>query len=337
MSTPIKSNLLRRTTVAVAAVAGLLMSVDSTAANVTLKNGNGNTCIYTGMNIDPAGNVNVDCSGTATNPTSPGTFALSATAFTATAGSTTAVTVLRSGGTTGSVAVTYGMSGAGCSAAGAGTLSFSDGQSSSSFNVPVGASGVCNVSISVGSGATLGSPSAATVTVSGSGGGTTPTPAPSASCPTGFSAPQDLLDGTLGGNGNVLLQMQKSGQVVSIPLPTVPTFTGQVAFGESAGGAYTPQPVTLEISISKCKGLIDTNRTNNYCNLTSTNGNYNSITWFAKAYSRLTDAASATQYGYCWAGDSGGQYYINARWTYNSCAFGAGVCGFAIQWNQGPY
>jgi len=129
--------------------------------------------------------------------------------------------------------------------------------------------------------------------------------------------------------------MQLSGQIVSIPLPTLAGNSIKVAFGESAGGAYTPSPVTLEISINKCPGLVETDLTNR-CNLSSSNGTYNSMTSLIKPYSIITNGTIANRYGICWAAD-GGQYYVNARWTYANCAFGAQVCGFAIQYNQGPY
>jgi hypothetical protein len=49
------------------------------------------------------------------------------------------------------------------------------------------------------------------------------------------------------------------------------------------------------------------------------------------------DQASAAALGGCWAGD-GGAYFVNVRWTYNSCAFTAsGGCGFSEQWQGGPF
>ena len=128
----------------------------------------------------------------------------------------------------------------------------------------------------------------------------------------------------------------KTGEPQTLPATQPGLSTGSVAFGESAGGAYTPQPVTLTISINKCPGLIDTDPTNR-CNLTSTNGNYNSIAWFSKQYSVITDATQANLRGYCFAPSSEGQWYINAKWTYQQCAFGAQICGFAIQQNPGSY
>ena len=102
----------------------------------------------------------------------------------------------------------------------------------------------------------------------------------------------------------------------------------------SVGAIMTPQPVTIDISISRCPGIIHSDP-GNYCNVHATNGSYNSIVYFSKAAQGI-DAGSAARNGYCWAGDAG-PYYINARWTYSSCPAGATECGFAIQQNYGPY
>jgi hypothetical protein len=143
-----------------------------------------------------------------------------------------------------------------------------------------------------------------------------------------------LLTATLAGPGNVLKQMQASGRTVAIPLPTILNYKSvQISFGESSGAA-TPSPVRLQVSINRCPGLIET--APNACNLDTTNGSFNAMKSVSLAYSILTDATVASKYGYCWTAD-GGQYYINARWTYASCAFGAQVCGFAIQYNKGPF
>lgn len=259
MSTPTQANLLRRTTLALASVAGLLIAADSTAANVKLNGGSGNSCDYSSMTVTPDGGITVQCAGTTAptnttpnNPTNP-------------------------------------------------------------------------------------SPPPPPPP---------PTPPPvtttaTSACPTGFTPPTDMLKATLGGFGNPLFQLQKSQQVVSIPLPVTNFNTGVISIGESAGGAYTPQPVVLEYSINKCPGLIlpvvDTDGKSQYCNGKSSVGNVNSITWFSRPYSVIKDETTANRYAAaCWAGDAE-PYYFNARWTYNVCAFGASVCGFSIQHNQGPY
>ena len=50
----------------------------------------------------------------------------------------------------------------------------------------------------------------------------------------------------------------------------------------------------------------------------------------------MANSSSILSLGLCWAGDPQ-KYYINARWTYTSCPYGVETCGFAIQYNDGPY
>lgn len=235
-----------------------------------------------------------------------------------------------SGSTFAATTVMFSYSGSGCAITGSYPVAFQVGQLTSPIQAPVSAGGTCTATLAAPpTPAVLGTPPATTITITG---GTTPPPS-SASCPTGFVQPEKMLSASLAGIGNPLLQMQASGQVVAIKLPSIPGRNGaQVIFGESAGGAYTPQPVTLEISINKCPGLIDSN-TSSACNVHATNGNYNSITWLTQPYS-VINSTNSNIYGLCWAGD-GGDYYINARWTYQACAFGAQACGFAIQYNEG--
>jgi hypothetical protein len=336
--TPSNSGLLRRTAVVVAAVAGLFASMASEAAVVTLVNANGSSCSYSTMSITPDGNVAVQCAGTTPPPANTGdagSFAFTASAAVANAGDTVPLTISRATGSTGAVSVPYSITGTACTNAN-GTASFADGGSTASIGVVTIAAGTCNVSLGTPStGATvataprLGSPATVAVTVNAVA------PPSTAGC---AAPPADMLTASFKSIGAVLLQMQKSGQVVSIPLPEVVSgyHSGQVVFSESAGGAFTPQPVSLNISISKCPGVVDTD-TSNSCNLVNTNGNYNAMTWFAAPYSVIQDAPSANRYSFCWAPRSEGQWYVNARWTYSSCAFGAAACGFAVQQNYGSW
>ena len=234
--------------------------------------------------------------------------------------------IQRTGGAVGSFDVNYAYQGPGCEGDGNGVpVRFGDGDSVTKMvSVQMRSSGECNIFlIPPAAPATLTAPFGVAVTV-----------VPQVA---GCAVPTNVTANNLTGIGNPLFQRQASGRTLFMPLPaTSPGYvSGQVSFGESAGGAFTPQPVTLELSISKCPGIIDTNTTGNFCNLRSTNGSYNSITFLSQAYQGI-NAGNAAQSGYCWAGD-GGQYYINARWTYSSCAFGAQICGFAIQNNSGGY
>ncbi|HWH39121.1 MAG TPA: hypothetical protein VNU21_04735 [Usitatibacter sp.] len=338
--TPTNFRLLRRTAMAVAAAVGLFASLATEAAVVTLSGANGSTCSYSTMSITPDGNVTVQCSGTTAPPPSntgdAGAFSIAANQGLANVGDQPTLTITRSVGSSGSVNVPYSLTGSGCTN-GSGNASFADGAGSYSFGVPMVAAGTCTVSLgtpttaaAVATGPRVGSPSSATVSVQ------SPQPAPGAA---GCAAPPaDMLTASFKSIGAVLLQMQKSGQVVSIPLPEVVSgfHSGQLVISESAGGAFTPQPVSLNVTISKCPGVVDTDQSNS-CNIVTTNGNYNAVTWFAAPYSSIQDPPSAQRYGFCWAPRSEGQWYMNARWNYSSCAFGAAVCGFAIQQNYGSY
>jgi hypothetical protein len=159
--------------------------------------------------------------------------------------------------------------------------------------------------------------------------------APGTDCP---APPSDLVEFTLpDGFGHPVAAMMLSGQVGTIALaPTSPYNSEQVTFGESAGGAYSPQPVTVEISINRCRGVIDTDTTDQ-CNVRSLNGAYNAITFFGHGYDIIDSHDAANARGYCWAPDADGPWYVNMRWTYTECAFDAATCGFMVQLNPGPY
>jgi hypothetical protein len=234
------------------------------------------------------------------------------------------LSVQRTGATSGAFDIYYTFQGPGCARNGTGgPVRFGDGDmGSKTVSVPMGAKGVCMVwLVPPPSPAGIGDQYATGITV-------VPVVA---GCP----APSNVAYAELGGIGNPLLQMQRSGQTVFIPLPAPADgrVSGKVSFGESPG-AYTPQPVTLEISISRCPGVIDAD-SQNRCNLHTSNGTFNAIDFVTQAY-QILNSSTASRYGYCWAGD-GGQYYINARWTFSSCAFGVAECGFAIQHNRGSF
>ena len=341
-----RQTLLRRTAAALgAAAAMLLVGGPAYALSVTLSTGGG--CTYSGMTVDPNGNLAVTCSGTTQPPppppppgSNPGTFEVSVSGLTMSAGGTINGTIVRSNGMDGAVNVNWSATGAGCVNNG-GTMAFADQSINAqpgSFQV-VGSStgGLCTVAISNPTGGTLGPTNTVNIQF-----GSPVTVPPGCSQP-----PVDMLTTNFQGLGQWWPQLNKSGQIVSIPLPAVQAghYSGQAAFGENAGSAYTPQPVTLEITISKCPGFIDVDTANpsnthpngNYCNLKSPNGSYNQITWFGKPYLSLTSATTANGYGYCWAPESDGQWYLNARWSYGTCPFGQAKCGFAIQQNLGPY
>jgi hypothetical protein len=343
MSSPYQLSLLRRTFAALAAAAFVFAGSDVLAqGKVKLTNAGGkDECAYSSMSITPDGSVTVQCSGTTqpppepnpVDPSIPGTFRMASATVSVAPSASAQVSVVRSLGSA-ATTIWWGRSGDGCDAT-QGALNWAGGQMSNTLPTPMKATGSCTVTLYVGLPGVAGTPISTVVTLDS----TQPAPQPNLNCPTGYVQPQNMLTASFAGLGNPLLQMQASGQVVAITMPNLAGLaSGQVTFGESAGGAYTPQPVTLEISINKCPGYIDTNYASN-CNLRSTNGNYNSLAYLVKSVSagrNGTFDSNNLPIGYCWAGDSA-QYYVNARWSYASCAFGAQVCGFAIQYNQGAY
>ena len=234
------------------------------------------------------------------------------------------ISIQRTGGASGAFDIYYKFEGPGCARSEtAGPVRFADGDvAPKTVSIPMGLKGQCGVWLMPPAApAGLGAQAGIFITVVPAVPG----------CPT----PSNVIYTELGGIGNPILQMQRSGQTVFMPLPwpTDGRVSGQITFGESPSAA-TPQPVTIDISISRCPGIIDTNAAG-YCSLHSTNGSYNAIVYFTQAYQTI-NASTVGQYGYCWAGDAG-PYYVNARWTYGSCPFGLSDCGFAIQRNNGPY
>lgn len=257
--------------------------------------------------------------------TSPGSFSFSEATAVAAPNTDAQVSIQRIGGTTGAFSLLYSLGGSGCAVGGTfGPIGFADGDAAPrTIAVPMAASGVCTV--------IMNPPAAPAGYGPYTGIDVTVVPVV-AGCPW----PSNVVSTALEGAGHPLLQRQLSGQTMFAPLPTPSqgSTSGQIAFGESAGGAFTPQPVVLEISIGRCPGIIDTD-TGNFCNLRSTNGHYNSIT-FLSAASQNYNRDNANRSGYCWAGDAG-PYYLNARWSYSACAFGVTSCGFAILYYDGPY
>lgn len=281
----------------------------------------GNAFYVFAGSTQPAGIRNVDTVQLGT--LSSVTFSFAKAAATAPPNGSGQVSIVRSGSATGAYDLNYVVSGEGCAGSvPTAPVRFGDGDmGTKTISVPLSGRGMCEVSL-VSPSTVIGTERTMTLTVVPIVPG----------CP---SPGDNVVYAQLGGMGSPLIQRQRSGQVVFLELPAIPQgSSGQLAFGESAGSAYTPQPVTLEISINKCPGVIGTDYAG-FCDLRTTNGSYNSIQWLFRPTSTI-NAGNVRQHGLCWAGDPG-QYYVNSRWTYDACAFNVTTCGFAIQYNQGAY
>lgn len=96
----------------------------------------------------------------------------------------------------------------------------------------------------------------------------------------------------------------------------------------------SPGGVKTDLTVSRCPGVIETNL-HPACRYTSFSINYNAITAFNRLPPGFTGQNDLAVYG-CYAPDTE-PYYVNVRWTYPSCPFGSGQCGFAMQWAEGPF
>jgi len=334
------NNLLRRTAAAIVALATLLFAGSAAALTMTLPGGM--ACTSPSITTQPDGSLSLACGSTVVPPppptTGPGTFTVSAPATTPApvAGGTPLInvisfTVLRSGGTTGDVSMTYTISGNACWTGAAQTTVF-DGQSS---GVPIGltmiAAGTCTVTISGLSAGTLGTPASVSINVtaptppvSGGGGGVPTVPG----CPT--AAPGTQMGVLPIPNGPSILSLTAaSDQITSFPMYSLSTYnrtSAQPSFGQTPA-ANSPAPATINVSISPCPGVMDPTL-NDACNMrgiTITNG---------VTFGWATVQSVAQRNLECYAPE-GTQMYYNVSWHYNpgACSNGAPTCGWSVNVN----
>lgn len=365
-STP--KSLLRRTAVALAAAAALLISIPASAANVTFSGASaGETCAYASMSVDPAGNVVVSCSAQATGgligsggtpppppppATGPDTFTLSAPVSTvATNGTFTAVITRTGVHSTTDVGLNIAVIGA-CSstaaAVGGGGSIVAHPTDNGPFSIPVVAGatgGTCTILFNVGYGGGVpGGSTQLNITV---GASTTPVstptgtnPGPVAGCPAPDASMTSYVFPATPGqrvdNNGFSFFVLPPNAVGTLPLP-------KTLSGQSGGqvqltyGTYTASTQTLvEISISKCPGVIDNTGgsltgSNPACYFSSFTAADAQVDWVAKLINGATVSASK-----CMALESNGTFYANIRYTYTTsgCTYGGGNgCGEQIQWN----
>jgi hypothetical protein len=152
----------------------------------------------------------------------------------------------------------------------------------------------------------------------------------SAGCPAPPSDMQ-LFALTLSGADRVNMP---SGRIGSMVLPVMETRggSGRLILAETT---LSPRAGTVEISIGKCPGVIDT--TAGACYLSSTNITFMKMDWLeVPIWGANTDTIAAA-YGLCKAYASDGAHYVNMRYSYAPADCTYGTCGFVGQWNYGPY
>jgi len=321
-------NLLRRTSTACVALAAL--SAGTTFAQTAF------TC--SNPTITPSNSFTITCSPASTTPPAAGaagTFSLSAPGS-LTTGQGSSVTVSRNGGATGGYTASVTTSGA-CT--GGGSVGFADNSQtatpSSSVAITAGASaGSCTVTLGLsgptgttpGTGASIaGSPAIVAVNAPAA-----PPPPPAAGCPSDTSSLVTLRSNTTAGTASPV--NLPSGAIGSFALPTLASGhnSGLLQITESSqspnGG------VTIELTMSKCKGEINPNA--GACYYTSRLTNFNSLQWLTSPSLTLAPAL-VDAFGICRAYSSEGQWYANVRWTYSACNAGANNCGFTVTWYDG--
>lgn len=328
--------LLRRTAVALGAIAALTVTSEANAQAGTINLSNGGSCPYSSMTIDPSGAVNVTCDTGTPPPAGPGTFSIIGNVSsigTSTANSGTAFQVRRVGGSAGEVTVTYAVAGA-CSDAGAGFVTFSSG-SALSKSIPVQTTatpGVCTVEIVVGTPGISGNPLIKAIAVN----------EPVAGCPASDVVALNLLSSGTASPSKLL----PSGVVASYRLPASSTNSGQFKLSETTT-SFPRAPWYFEISISKCKGVIEdspaSRTTNEGCYIQSANPRLLVKTWMLNTSSRYGSSAAMDTAKICYTPGGGSttvpatqDYYINIRYTYESCATGS-MCGWVPQWTKYVY
>jgi hypothetical protein len=111
-----------------------------------------------------------------------------------------------------------------------------------------------------------------------------------------------------------------SAHVTSVRIPR----PGSIRFLQGQMPVTPASPYT-EMTISRCPGVIEPNL-HSQCRLASSFYQFNSIAAVDRPLSDNQDTAAG-----CLA-PSSEQYYVNFRWTFATCHWGLGECGFSIQW-----
>lgn len=332
-------NLLRRTFLVAAAAASVAAFPNAAFANgnVTKADGTQVCTAFDTISLGVGGIVINGCTtGTTTLTGSPGTFTVAATTQQMSLNQFSAnnFVITRSGGSTGAATVTFDRAG-GC---GPGPLTgdsvaFADGQltANAAINTPNN-DATCTVTLKTASAGTVGSPAMAYVLVGAGAGvpGTPPPPPPAAGgCPTPPADAYVNIPIRLYGND---LPYMKSGQIGYTTLPTFASMGGaagsaQVRTGITTGSANG----TVEISINKCPGVIDTTgaynggATGGKCyKSVPTDGSLHWQTWFEVpgANPAATDSLATSQ-GICEAYASKGPWYVNIRYNFDVPAYPA--------------
>lgn len=123
--------------------------------------------------------------------------------------------------------------------------------------------------------------------------------------------------------GEVRQQRAQSGQVMAFPVNATEMGRASLTFTQGQQPSTAARTIT-EFTVSNCPGVIDP--TAGACYYRGPFVNNNSLDIYTRDYGIP---------GACLATNAAFTYYINVRWTYPVCNFGA--CGFSLQWAIGPW
>jgi hypothetical protein len=333
---PSNSNLLRRTF----AVFGLLGAValiptSALAQTAVLSGASGNFCNYSQMTVTPNGSITITCTGGGVTAPPPGAanFALTGPATMVT-NSRDYVTVTRSGTSPDPLTVRLSVSGGGCNN-GYADLTFGATDPPMQVLIITFGDGSCTVSLTPPPGGHTANPGSLAITV-GTGGGSVPSGGGGTTTPPGCPAP---ATGSLAHNltyGPVDQLRMKSNVIAYYPV--IPQPDMQYASVEFTQGQQpvTPGQVVTEFTVSQCPGVIDSNAGGCYYKSGGVNSNKIVIYTRPKPEWGWNTQADVNAYG-CLADASKGAWYVNVRWTFATCAYGEGACGFSMQWALGAW
>jgi hypothetical protein len=143
-------------------------------------------------------------------------------------------------------------------------------------------------------------------------------------CPLPTAVTSSITIGSPDGVADRILM--PAGMIGFATLPNTQTNNGgELTFGQ---GTMTAGDQKIEVSISKCQGVII--NSGDSCYYKSVFNNFNAIFWAAKPSSMIFDKASAEARQVCWAPESEGTWYVNVRFCYSNCPFNS--CGYSVQW-----
>ena len=331
------TKLLRRTLATLGA--GITLAASHPALSqgtVTLSTGQ--SCQYSQMTVQPNGSISVTC---VTSTPTAATFSVSAPASLAVS-TTSSFSVSRSGGPAASLTVNYSVTGASCTNT-SGSLTFAQGGAAQTVGLTTNATaGSCVVSITAPAGHTA-SPGSANISVTSTT--TPPVDPPPAGCPAPASDYKyqtmdkwrSLTPNQVATEWNSVDQLRlNSGQIATYDAINVPNAGSVVVVLTQGQQAATPQPVLTEMSVSKCPGVIDTSVAACYMRGTFINNNQSPRLYRGPvqvAPGIVWDSQAKLGYRGCYAPQNE-KWYVNVRWTFASCPYGVGQCGFSMQWSQ---